>query len=236
MKSGIITREKVSFNIARLKVSNERFEIVVDPDNAIAFRQGKELPIDEVCKAFQVFKDANKGITASNEELQKAFSTTDFYDIAKRILKEGDIQLTTSYREKLREKKTKEIMEFIRQQAVDPKTKLPIPIQRLELAFKQAHITVNEFKRVSEQVDNIIKRLRPFLPLSIQVVRIQIIIPVSYASKIYGWLKRYLLKQERWLTNGDFQCIVEIPAGLKTDFLDELNRKTHGDIETKILE
>jgi len=235
MKPGIIAREKVSFNTARIKILGERFEIVVDPDKAIEFKEGKQLPIDEVCKAFQVFKDANKGIIANNEELQKAFHTTSFEEIAKKILSEGEIQLTTAYREHLREQRLKEIIDLIHRQAVDPRTKMPVPVQRLELAIKQAHVVVNEFKKAADQVQEVIKKLRPILPLSIETVKVQIIVTPEYSSKIYGWLKRFDVKQEQWLNNGGLQCIVELPAGLKSEFVDELNHKTHGSVEVKIL-
>ncbi|MFC2136136.1 SBDS family ribosome assembly factor, partial [Bacteroidota bacterium] len=43
------------------------------------------------------------------------------------------------------------------------------------------------------------------------------------------------IKKEQWMNDGSWFAVVEIPAGLQNEFFDELNKETHGNIETKII-
>jgi len=41
--------------------------------------------------------------------------------------------------------------------------------------------------------------------------------------------------KDEWGDDGSWRAVVEIPAGMQAEFFDMLNKKTHGNIETKIL-
>ena len=59
--------EKIHLNLGRIKKEGENFEIVVDPDLAIEFKDGKEVDIREVLKSEEVFSDAKKGLLCSEK-------------------------------------------------------------------------------------------------------------------------------------------------------------------------
>ncbi|NJE77426.1 ribosome assembly factor SBDS, partial [Thermococcus sp. ES12] len=63
--------------IARLKTHGETFEILVDPYLARDFKEGKDVPIEEILATPYVFKDAHKGDKASEHEMEKIFGTSD---------------------------------------------------------------------------------------------------------------------------------------------------------------
>ena len=69
------------------------------------------------------------------------------------------------------------IIEIIRKNGVDPKTKLPHPAQRIKNAMDEARVTINEFRRAEDQVDGILKSIRPVLPISFEKRKIAIKIP-----------------------------------------------------------
>ena len=50
-----------------------------------------------------VFLDSKKGLKPSQKDLMDAFKTEDFNEIAERIIKHGEIQIPTEYKEKQRE-------------------------------------------------------------------------------------------------------------------------------------
>ena len=230
-------KEKVSFNLGKLKKEGTMYEIVVDPDLAISFKAGKQIEVREVLKAEHIFLDAKKGNLASEDLLQKAFDTDDALKVAEIILKEGEIQVTSEYREKKREEKKRKILQLIHINAMDPTTKLPHPLTRLENAFAEAKIHIDENKKAEDQVHDVLAKLRPIIPIKIEQRKIEVHIPANYAAKMYGTMKGYgTIKKEEWLNDGSWKVQIEIPAGLQTDFFDELNSKTHGSVETKILE
>src|SRR4030065_362395 len=89
------------FTIARLTKDNEHFEILVKPPKALDYRNGKLASITEVLAAETIFSDANKGTRVSEEQLRKAFGTTDTLKIADMILKKDTLQPATDKRRKI---------------------------------------------------------------------------------------------------------------------------------------
>jgi len=229
-------KEKFSVNLAKLKKGGENFEVVINSDNAISFKQGKDIAIEDAIINEKIFADAKKGLLASENRMKEIFNTVDLKEIAKIIIKEGEIQLTAEYKQKLRDEKKKRIINFIHVNGVEPKTGLPHPITRIENAFEEAKVHIDEFKSEEKQIDEILKKLRVILPIKFEIDEIEIKIPAVYASKMYSVVKGFAkILKEDWLNDGSWKCIVEMPAGLKQNFFDKLNSMTHGEIETKIL-
>ena len=147
------------FTVARLTRENEHFEILVKPQKALDYRNGKIAGITEVLAAEMIFSDANKGTKVSEEAMKKAFKTIDPLKIADEILKKGTLQLTTEQRRKMVEDKRRQIIDFISRQAVDPKTNLPHPPARIENAMEQIRYPIDPYKSVEEQAKDIVKLL-----------------------------------------------------------------------------
>ena len=222
--------------IARLKEGENRFEILVDPKAAADLIDGKEVDILSSLAIDAVFKDAKKGEHAPEELLEKKFGTTDIIEIAKKIILKGEIQLTTEQRREMQERKRKKIIDFIVKNSMDPRTKLPHPRQRIELAIKEAGVHIDPFKPVDQQVNNVIEALRPLIPISIEQVKIAVKIPAQFTGKAYGVVRNLgkLLKEE-WQPDGSWLGVIQIPAGMQLEFYDKLNDLTKGNVETKIL-
>src|SRR3990172_2610856 len=179
------------YTVARLTKDNEHFEVLVKPQKALDYRTGKIAGITEVLIAETIFADANKGTKVSEEQMRKAFGTTDPQKIADTILKKGTLQLTTEQRRKMVEDKRKQIIDFISRQAVDPKTNLPHPPTSIENAMEQIRYPIDPYKPVEEQARDIIKLLRPILPLKVEQLSIGVIIPSQHAVRAYGAVKTY---------------------------------------------
>jgi ribosome maturation protein SDO1 len=224
------------YTIARLTKGNEHFEILVKPEKALDYRTGKSARITEVLAAEIIFADANKGTKVSEEQMRKAFETTDPLKIADEILKKGTLQLTTEQRRKMVEDKRKQIIDFISRQAVDPKTNLPHPPLRIENAMEQIRYTIDAHKPVEEQAREIVKLLRPILPLKIEQISIGVRVPAEFSARAYGSIKNFgEIKQEEWRADGSWYGIIEMPAGAYASFLNRLGDITKGNGEAKIL-
>ncbi len=233
----IFDQEKVRFNLARIKKGGSVYEVVVDPDKAVLYKEGAEIDLREVLKAEDVFFDAKKGEHASVERMKEVFGTDDPLRVAKIILKEGEIQLTAEHRARIREEKKKQIINIIARNTCDPKTKLPHPLLRIERAMEEAKVKINEFKKAEDQVNEIIKALRPIIPISVESRKISVRVPSNYAAKLYGVIQGFgTITNEKWLDDGSWSGVVEIPAGLVNEFFDRLNSETHGSVHTEIKE
>jgi ribosome maturation protein SDO1 len=224
------------YTVARMTKDNEHFEVLVKPQKALDYRMGKTAAITEVLAAETIFADANKGTKASEENLRKAFGTTDSLKIAETILTKGTLQLTTEQRRKMIEDKRKQIVDFIARQSVDPKTNLPHPPTRIENAMEQIRYSLDPFKPVEEQAKEIIKALRIILPLKMEQVSLSVSIPATYSAKAYGSIKGFgTIKREEWRPDGSWYGILEMPAGSYAPFLEKLGEITKGTGEAKIV-
>jgi ribosome maturation protein SDO1 len=222
--------------IARLEKQGMAFEILVDPELALALKQGKQVNIREMLAVERVFKDARKGEETSTKALETVFHTTDVLKVAEEIVKNGQVQLTTEMRRRMREEKLKQIVALISRRAVNPQTGAPHPPSRIEAALEQAKVKIDEFKSAEEQLPAILKALSTVLPLSLEMKKLEIKVPPSYASKAYGTLKQYKPIHEEWLPDGGLKVVVEIPAGLQAEFFDKLNQLTKGEVQVKTCE
>jgi ribosome maturation protein SDO1 len=224
------------FTVARLTKDNEHFEILVKPQKALEYRNGKIAGITEALAAEIIFSDANKGTKVSEEAMHKAFGTTDALKIADIILKKGTLQLTTEQRRKMVEDKRKQIVDFIARQAVDPKTNLPHPPTRIENAMEQIRYPIDPYKPVEEQAKDIVKLLRPILPLKIEQVIVAVKIPAQYSERAYGAVKTLgTIKREEWRGDGSWYGEIELPAGSYASLLNKLGDVTKGSGEAKII-
>jgi len=224
------------YTVARMTKDNEHFEVLVKPDKALDYRNGKIPGITEVLVTETIFLDANKGTKVSGESLRKNFGTEDTLKVAELILKKGTLQLTTEQRRKMVETKRKQIVDFIVRNAVDPKTNLPHPPLRIENAMEQVHYPIDPFKAVEEQAKDIVKLLRPLLPLKMEQVSVGVRVPAEFAVKTYGTIKTFgTIKREEWRSDGSWAGVLEMPAGLYGPFLDKLGEITKGNGEAKIV-
>jgi len=225
-----------NYTVARISVKGKNFEILVNPDPALSYREGKSIPLSEVLVTDVIFSDANKGLKVSEDDLQTAFRTTDVQRIADIILKRGTLQLTAEQRRRMVEEKKRQIITFISRQCVDPRTKLPHPPIRIQQALEQVHFSVDPFKDAEEQANEAIALLRSVLPISMEKISVSVKIPPQYVGKAYGAVKSFgKIKNESWRSDGSWTAIVEMPAGLYGPFLEKLGEMTRGNIEAEVL-
>ncbi|MCD6487980.1 MAG: ribosome assembly factor SBDS [Desulfurococcales archaeon] len=222
--------------IARYEAKGHRFEILVNPDLAFKLKEGKEVDVNEMLVGDIVYKDARKGLKASPESIKQVFGTTEIKIVAKEIVKHGEIQLTTEQRRQLLESKRRQIINFIARNAIDPKTKLPIPPKRIELAMEQARVSIDPFKSVESQANEIISKIARIIPIKIAKAYIAVRVPPSYSGRIYKQLTGLgELKKTAWLSDGSLLAEIEIPAGLQDEIINKINKLTRGQASIKIL-
>lgn len=221
--------------IARVTRNHDHFEILVDPDEALKFKKGEDISIDSILAVRDVFKDARKGERVPEDDLEKAFKTTDINKIAAQIVKEGDIQLTTEQRRRFVEEKKKRIADIISKQGVNPQTKLPHPVQRILNAMDEAKVAIDPFRSAEEQVKDVVSSLQEILPISIERIEIALRIPIQYAGKASSVVRNLApVKKEEWKSDA-WIAVIEIPAGMQASIYSKLNELTSGQVEIKVV-
>ena len=222
--------------LARLEIQGKRFEIIVDPKLAWRFKQGDAVDIREILQGETIFEDALRSRKATNEDLEAVFETTDEFEIARKILTDGSLQLTTEQRRQFVEKRLRQVIDIITRNCINPKTGLPHPPARIEAAMEEAKITVDSRRAAEEQVSEIVKTLQAVIPIRMEIQRIAVKTPPDFAAKSVGVVKRFgRITKEEWQRDGLWIAIIEVPGGLRGQLIDELNALTRGRSEIKIL-
>lgn len=222
------------YTVARITKGKETFEILVDPDLALRLRLGENIPASKIMVYDQVYKDAKKGIRAKEDDLKKAFGTTDPATIAVKIVKEGELQITADQRRKLIEEKKKQIVDFISKNAVDPRTNLPIPPQRIVLALDEAGVSIDPFIDAKQQVTKIIEKLKLILPLRIGTMIFEVKVPGDVQPKASSYLKSVgRVLREEWKGDGSWTCELEAPSGMQVEIVERLAKISAGKAEVR---
>lgn len=221
--------------VAKVVKEGKTFEILIDCEKAVDFKQGKG-NIEDVLAAEAIFENAKQGRHASEHDIKRIFGTTDQLKVAGMILKEAKIELTASYQSKLREQKRKQIINLIHMNSIDPRTNTPNPVTRIENALEEAKVRINEHKNAEEQVQDIVSQIKRVMPIKYEVRKIKIKIPAQYTGKAYPTIKQFakIIKDE-WKNDGSLVAFIELPAGMQEELFDKLNNLTHGNIESEVV-
>ncbi|PIU63178.1 ribosome assembly factor SBDS [archaeon CG07_land_8_20_14_0_80_38_8] len=229
----VFEQKKKTHHYAVLEKDGKNFEVLINPDGAVNFRKGKTNDVNEALEIRGIFSDARSGDRAA--DLEKHFGTDNENEIAGIIIMKGEIRLTSEYRKKLQDEKRKEIINIIATNGTDPRTKLPIPVSRIELALENVHFNFDPFKSAEEQVEPLLNILRPVLPISFEEKIIEGFVPAKFAGKANGLVAKYgkIIRSE-WKTDGSWSFEVRMPGGLQNEFIKEINNLTHGDVNISL--
>ena len=205
--------------LARMEKGGKRYELLVDPDMVDDFKNDpNSVNLDDFLVMDEVFHDARGGERPTEDAIQNTFNTQDILEITKIILEKGSIQLTTNQRKSMVERMRQKIIHHIHSQAVDPKTKSPHPITRIELALNESRYSVDPFKKLDSQIKDAVEKLKVLIPLSFETVRLAFKIPGTGYGTSQRILRQYQVK-EGWLEDGSWACVIDCPAGMKGEII-----------------
>ncbi|WP_458188352.1 ribosome assembly factor SBDS [Haladaptatus sp. NG-WS-4] len=223
---------------ARLESHGARFEVLVDPDAALAIKRGEfEGDIEDVIAAEDVFENASRGDRPAEEDLETVFETTDPLEIIPEVIKRGEIQITAEQRKEMQDQKHKQLVNRITRNAVNPQMdNAPHPPERIENALEEAGFSVDPMEPVGQQVDDALDALRPVIPIRFDEVTIAVQVPANYAGSAQARIRQFGdLEREEWQNDGSWVGVMTFPAGMQNEFYDLVNEITSGEAETRII-
>jgi len=215
--------------VARIKQKGKPFEIIVDLDEALKFKKGQSDWLE--VGGDKIFKDTKKGDVASRADLEDCFGTTDVLEIGKKIVKNGEILVTQEFRDEERDKKLKQVVDFLATNTINPQTGNPHTPERIQRALEEAHVNIKNAP-IENQIKDIMEQLSKVLPIRTETKKIKIVVPAIYTGKVYNTIMQYK-EEENWMNDGSLEVVVSIPAGIVMDFYDKLNSATHGAATTE---
>ncbi|MCG1003412.1 MULTISPECIES: ribosome assembly factor SBDS [Halobacterium] len=223
---------------ARLETHGERFEVLVDPDAALAMKRGEfEGDLEDVIAARDVFENASRGDRPAEEDLEEVFGTTEPMDIIPEVIERGEIQITAEQRAEMQEQKRRKLINTITRNAVNPQMdNAPHPPERIESALEEAGFTVDPMETAESQVDDALDALRPVIPIRFEEVTVAVNLPPDYAGSGQAKIREFgQLDREEWQADGSWVGVLTFPAGMQNDFFDLVNEVSEGEGETTII-
>jgi ribosome maturation protein SDO1 len=223
---------------ARLESHGTRFEVLVDPDAALAIkREAFDGDLEEVIAAEEVFENASRGDRPAENDLEDVFDTTDSLEIIPEVIRRGEIQITAEQRREMQEQKRKQLINRIARNAINPQMDdAPHPPDRIESALEQAGFKVDPMEPVETQVDDALDALRPVIPIRFDEIVVAVQLPAEYAGSAQAQVRQFGdLQSEEWQNDGSWVGVIEFPAGMQNDFYDLVNEHTSGTAETRII-
>ncbi len=215
--------------IAKMDKGGKHFEILVDSELAYALKEGKSVSIQKMLAVNDVYTDSKKGLKANSSDVQGAFGAAGIEQIAETIVKKGEVQLTTEFRRRKIEERKRQIADFISKYAVNPQTKTPHPFDRILNAMEQARVAIDPFRGAESQVEDVVKALKPIIPISIEQAELTVEIPAQYSGQAYGAVKSLgEMKEQNWKNDGSLVVRISIPAGMKETVFRKINSMTAG--------
>jgi len=216
--------------LARIKQGGKNFEIMVDLDKALNFKKGEGSSADFL-EIDKIFYDSKKGLVASTSDLKESFGTEDANEVSEKIVKNGEILVTQEHRDEEKDKKFKQVVDYLEHIAIDSQTGLTISGQRIQNALEEAHVNIKNTP-IENQIQDIITKISTIIPIKIETKKIKLTIPAVHTGKAYGLINQYK-EEENWLSNGDLEVTLKIPSGIIMNFYDKLNSMTHGSALTE---
>ncbi len=222
--------------VGRLTVAGQKFEILVEPHKALDFKKGAKMDVREILAYPVIYKDTKTGESVAVADMQKAFGTADPLKAAEKIIKDGELQLTTEQRRGMVELKKTQIAAIISKKGVNPQTNAPHPQQRIMGVIEQVGVMIDPFADAESQVDKVVKAIKVVIPIKFEKVVVQVKVPAQHAGKAFPILKSSgTLQSEQWLNDGSLQANVEILAGVQDEFNQKLANATRGEYESKVI-
>ena len=222
--------------IARYETGGNRFEILIDPISAQAYREDDDIDWEDAIAADGVWSDSAKGDRAPDNLVNDAFETKDLIEIYKKILTEGTIQLTSQQRNEMVDQKKKQIIAHIVANAMNPQTGGPHPPQRIENAIDETRFSIDPIDAVEKQVEKLIKSIKPLIPISFEKVKVAVKIQAIHVGKCYGQISSLAnIQSEEYQKDGSWIGMLEMSAASFVKLEDILGSLTKGTAETKML-
>jgi ribosome maturation protein SDO1 len=220
--------------IVKYKAGKTTYEVLTKQGTVLKYRKKQIGSLDNVLMSEEVFKDYRKGERAGIAELKAAFGMDDMKQILATIIEKGDLQLTDAERKEILEKKRREIVNYIAKYYVDPKTKLPHPVVRIENALETLKIRIDPDIPADKQAHEIVKKFPGVLAVKKIEIEGTITIPHAYIGACTNVMMQYVkVISENYDEKGCEYKVTMIPGDYNA-LLAELNKITKGDFNFEL--
>ena len=221
--------KKEHFSLITYEKQGRHFELDVDPDKAIEYREKKLTDLDQVLKVYKVFENVRQDQLSTKDDMIAVFGTDDTEEVIKFMLENGELQLSQEHRKKIVEALHKRIVSEIYRMAIDARTDMPLPMPRIENGLEEAKFKVKENVSYDKLFKTAIDGLKRIIPIKIANIKYSILLDMKYSVHVLKYLETLgtVMKKEKQGSD-KINFVIDMPSGLKQEFMENINNLTHG--------
>lgn len=215
----------------RYKKDGQQLEVLVDFDKLKEFqKKPNEVSVYDVLADTKIFKDQRRGEIVSDVTLKKLFPNLQEEEIIKVILLKGECQIPTAYLNKLREEKKKQVINYISECAINPVTKTKYTYSMVESAVGKIRYNFDPNTGFEGQAEEVIKLLKPQMPISIDIIVLEIEVPARYVGAFYGPFRKFgKIIKEYYDNSGSLRIHLEITHAQSDKVIDFIKYNTNNE-------
>ena len=215
-------------------VKYQKLEIICNQGSVEGYRAGK-ISLDDTLVTRDIYKDAKKADRASEADILGVFQHKDMSKALDEIIKKGNYQLSTAERKKKVEEKRAQITYYFHKNFMDPKTKLPHPLTRIEAALGDIKgLRIHPDEPAEHQAKAIRKQLKDIIPLKSNALEGTIIVPHAFLGQSQGVIHGLCTVTKEEYTGTGCKMRVALVASDLQKLLSELNRVGKGEINFEL--
>jgi ribosome maturation protein SDO1 len=102
--------------------------------------------------------------------------------------------------------------------------------------MEKSGVSIDPFADAELQIDKVLEKIKPLIPIKFQKVTLSIKVPAQYAGRSYSVLKSFgTIINEKWLDDGSLKVNLQMLAGLQTELFKKMSDLTHGDFQSETI-
>jgi ribosome maturation protein SDO1 len=101
--------------------------------------------------------------------------------------------------------------------------------------MEEARVSVDPVKSAGEQVETVLGKIQPIIPIAFERLEVAIKVPAAAAGRLSSHIHSIAtVRKEEW-TGAYFFALIEIPAGMQSEIYKKLNDLTGGKVESRVV-
>jgi ribosome maturation protein SDO1 len=164
--------------------------------------------LDEVLQTTAVFANVSKGVLAKREDLMLVFGTDDEELICKKILAEGELQVSDKERKVELDTLFRDVASILSEKCLNPENNRPYTISMLERALKDVHFSVDPKRPAKTQALEALPILKSRFPIERARMRLRITIPLTGGDELKELLNSRLAAIEEQDLHGSMLTLM----------------------------
>lgn len=210
------------------------FEILAKVGAVQKFRDGK-LGFGSVMFSDDIFVGHYaKAERAKPADLKAAFGDISNEAILQEILRKGECQFTADERKEKVEQKRREIVNYIHKYFLDPRSKTPHPVTRIENALDVLKVHPDPDLPLDRQIQDIVKHLPEVLPVKRCEIEATLVVPNALMGGAAGVISKFAQIGKESYTDAGCSMEITLVPGDYDALVAELAKVTKGDFQIDI--